>query len=438
MKITRQTAYVVAALSALVFPLCATAKVPAVPAVEWDELTRAVKAVEAAGTFDTATAAYAKGCTINRRSSKLQLAYLKKTLQLGRPDVAQNAATELLEFDDKCGLALGTVAYMHARNTHYLPALAPAVKAAEIERDNKSIISNAAQLVAWYEAAKRGTVDADTRRTIKALPSSSKQFAADYKRAKECIKKLGDVKAKKDKEAQQALAEAEKVESEAKSLSDKLKSAGKTYDQQVKQLNDARRDLSRAQDDMNRISDYRSRENAQRRITSIYRRIRDIQRTMRQQEDAGLKIKKELEKVRKDAQSKRYQAEKITREAKAVAEGMPANFGWLPPAVDGVVTPDSTIAKPKIGEPTTPAPGSSYLVPANEPKPSAPKEASLQQRLAAAEAADKLQMAKLCTTSKDEAMKAKARELLKEIVAKFPATPSATEAKALLAKDSSQ
>jgi len=438
MKITRQTACVVAALSALVFPLCATAKVSGIPAVKWDELTRAVKAVEAAGTFDTATAAYAKGCTINRRSSKLQLAYLKKMLQLGRPDVAEKAATELLEFDPKCGLALGTVAYMHARETHYLPALTPAVKAAEIERDNKSIISNAAQLVAWYEAAKRGTVDAATQRTIKALPSSSKQFAADYKRAREGIKKLGDIKAEKDKEAQQALAEAEKVESEAQSLSDKLKSVGKTYDQQVKQLRDARRDLSRAQDDINRTTSYESRRSAERRIESIVRRIRDIQRTMRQQEDAGIKIKKELEKVRKDAQSKRFLAGKLTREAKAVVEGMPANFGWLPPAVDGVVTPDATIAKPKTVGTNTSPPGSSYLVPAQEPKPDAPKEASLKQRLAAAEAADKLQMAKLCMTSKEEAMKAKARELLLEIVTRYPATPSATDAKALLAKDTSQ
>jgi len=438
MKIALQTLCVAAVLSALFFPFYATAKVSGIPAVEWDALTQAVKAIEAAGTFDTATAAYAKGCTINRRSSKLQLAYLKKMLQLGRPDVAKKAATELLEIDPKCGLALGTIAYMHARKTHYLPALTPAVKAAEIERDNKSIIANAAQLVAWYEAAKRGTVDADTRRTIKALPSSSKQFAADYKRAKEGIKKLGDIKAKKDKEAQQALAEAEKVESEAKSLSDKLKSAGKTYDQQVKQLNDAKRDLSRAQYDINRSTSYQSRQSAQRRIDGIIRRIRDIQRTMQKQEDAGRKLKNELEKVRKNARSKRYEAGKLTREAKAVAEGMPTNFGWLPPAVDGVVTPDATIAKPNTGVTKTPKPGSSYLVPTKEPKPKVPKQASLQQRLETAEAADKLQMAKLCITSKEKAMKAKGRELLKEILTKYSSTPSATEAKELLAKNSSQ
>ncbi len=437
MKIISRTACVVA-LAALTFPVCAKAKVSGIPAVEWDELTQAVKAVETAGTFDTAAAAYAKGCTINRRSSKLQLAYLKKMLQVGRPDVAQNAAKELLELDPKCGLALGTVAYMHARKTHYLPALTPAVKAAEIQRDNKSIISNAAQLVAWYEAAKRGKVDADTQRTIKALPSSSKEFATAYKRAKESVRKLADIKAKKDKEAQQALAEAQKVESEAKTLSDKLKNAGKTYDQQVKQFRDARRDLSRAQNDVNRSTDYQSRQSAQRRIEGIYRRIRDIQRTMRKQKDAGLKIKKEMEKVRKEAQSKRYQASKISREAKAVAEGMPASFGWLPPAVDGVVTPDATIAKPKTAKTKSPPSGSSYLVPGPKPKPSAPKQASLQQRLAAAEAADKLQMAKLCLSSKGEGMKAKARELLKDIIAKYPATPSATEAKELLAKDGSQ
>ncbi len=436
MKTTCQTTCALAVLAALVFPFCATAQVSGIPAVEWDKLTQAVKTIETAKTFDTAAAAYAKGCAVNRRSSKLQLAYLKKMLQLGRLDVAQNAAKELLELDPKCGLACGTVAYTHAKKTHYLPALTPAVKAAEIERDNKSIISNAAQLIAWYEAAKRGNINAETQRTIKALPSSSKAFAAAYKRAKESVKKLADIKATKDKEAQQALAEAEKVESEAKGLSDKLKSAGRTYDQQATQLSNARRDLSRAQYDANRNTDYQSRQSAQRRIDSIYRRIRSIQQTMRQQEDAGLKIKKELNKVRKDAQSKRYQASKISREAKAVAEGMPASFGWLPPAVDGVITPDATIAKPKAGGTKTLPPGSSYLVPGKVDKPTAPKVASLQERLAAAEAADKLQMAKLCMTSKDKAMKAKSRELLKEIVTKYATTPSATEAKELLAKDS--
>jgi len=47
-------------------------------------------------------------------------------------------------------------------------------------------------------------------------------------------------------------------------------------------------------------------------------------------------------------------------------------------------------------------------------------------------------MAKLCMAGKDAAMKAKARELLKEIVTKYSATPAATEAKELLAKEGSQ
>jgi len=363
MKITGRATCVLAAFAILVFPVCAMAQVTGAPLVQWDQLTQSVREINAATKFDDAAAAYAKGCTVNRRSSKLQLAYLKKMLQLGRPDVAQHAAKELSEIDPKCGMAWGTLAYMHARRTHYLAALTPAVKAAELTKDNKSIIENAAQLVAWYEAAKRGSVSADIQRTIKALPSSRKQFAAAYKRAKESFKKLGDVKAKKENEAQEAQAEAQKVEAQGKALADKLKSAGRGYDQQVKQLRDARRDLSRAQYDISRATDYRARQSAQQRIAGIVRRIRDIQQTMRQQESEGLKIRKEMEKVQKDAQSKRYQANKLSREAKAVAEGMPASFGWLPPAVDGVVTPDATLAKPASSGRKTPPAGSSYLVP---------------------------------------------------------------------------
>ncbi len=435
MKMTCRTACIVVAFSTLIFPLCATGDVSGIPAVKWDELTLAVRAIESSATFDAAAAAYAKGCSINRRSSKLQLAYLKKTLRLGRPDVASNAARELTDLDANCGLAWGTLAYMHARKSRYLVALTPAVKAAEYESQNKSIVSNAAQLVAWYEAAKRGNIGADIQQTIKALPSSSKPFAAAYKRAKESFKKIDLLKAAKDEQAQQALAEADKVDVKAKALSTKLKSAGRAYDAQAQQLRSATQQLSRAQNEANCATDFQARQSAQRRAASIYPRIRSIRQTMKKQEDAGLKIKKELNATRKDAQSKRSQANKLSRQAKAVADGMPPHFGWLPPAVDGVVTPDATIAKPKTPKGKTHTPGSSYLLPAQESKSTKPKVAPLAQRLAEAEAADKLQMAKLCMTSKDQAMKAKARELLKEIVAKYAATPSAAEAKELLAKD---
>jgi hypothetical protein len=432
-----------AVLTVLALPLCAMAQ-PAVgglAGLEVDELTKCVSAIESATLPDTAANAYAKGCTINRRSSKLQLAYLRKMLQLGRPDIAQFAAGELSVIDPKSGLAWGTLAYMQTKKAQYLAALTPAVKAAEFEPKNMPICQNAAQLVAWYEAGKRGSVDAEIVRTMKDLPSASKEFAAAYKRAKEAFKKLADVKADKDKQANEADAEAKKAEGEYKKFSDQLKSAGRTYDQTVRQLQDAQQELDRTNTNINtninnpHRGGYNPQQNNQQQRDNIQRRINDIQGNLRRQEDEGRKIRSEVEKAKREALSKRDNAAKLTREAKRLAEGMPDNFGWLPPAVDGVVTPDATVAKPASNSRKPAEPASSYLVP-DQPatKPAGARQAPLEQRLAEAQAAEKLDMAKLCMASDDAAMKARARELLEEIVTKFASTPSAAEAKQLLAK----
>ena len=445
MKIVRRIAARMAALAVLALPVCAMAQ-PAAggPAgLEVDELTKCVQAIESATLPDTAASAYAKGCTINRRSSKLQLAYLRKMLQMGRPDIAQFAAGELSVIDPKSGMAWGTLAYMQTKKAQYLAALTPAVKAAEFEPKNDPICQNAAQLVAWYEAGKRGSIDAEIARTMKDLPSASKEFAAAYKRAKEGFKKLADVKADKDKQASLAEAVAKMAEAEYKKFSDQLKTAGRAYDQTVRQLQDAQQELDRTNININinnpHKGGYNPQQNNQQQRDNIQRRINDIQGNLRRQEDEGKKIRNEVDKAKREALSKRDQAAKLTREAKKVAEGMPDNFTWLPPAVDGVVTPDAMVAKPASTGQKPAKPASSYLVP-DQPatQPAGARQAPLEQRLAEAQAAEKLDMAKLCMASDDAAMKARARELLDEIVTKFASTPSAAEAKQLLAKNGSR
>jgi hypothetical protein len=433
-----------AALAVLALPVCATAQTPAggLAGLEVDELTKCVQSIESATTPDAAATAYAKGCTLNRRSSKLQLAYLRKMLQLGRPDIAQFPAGELSAIDPKSGLAWGTLAYMEAKKNHYLAALTPAVKAAEFEPKNEPICVNAAQLVAWFETGKRGSVDAEIARDMKDLPSASKEFAAAYKRAKEGFKKLADVKADKDKQASLAEAVAKMAEAEYKKFSDQLTSAGKTYNQELQRLRDAQQELDRLNYSRNNTNNphggrsYPGQDNnQQQQRDNIQRRINDINKNLRQQEAEGKKIRNEMEKAKKEALSKRSQATKLTLEAKKVADGMPDNFGWRPPAVDGVATPDAMVVKPASTGGKAAGPASSYLVP-DQPaaQPGAGQQATIEQRLAEAQAADKLQMAKLCMASDDDAMKARARELLEEILAKFAATPSAAEAKELLAK----
>ncbi len=444
MKITRRIAARMAALAVLALPVCAMAQAPAgaLAGQEVDELTKCIQDIGSAMTLDAAASAYAKGCSLNRRSSKLQLAYLRKMLQVGRPDIAQFAAGELSAVDPKAGLAWGTLAYMQAKKEQYLPALTPAVRAADLEPKNEPICRNAAQLVAWSEAGERGNVDAAIVETMKGLPSASKEFAAAYKRAKEAFKKLADKQADKDKQAKEAEAEAKKAESEYKKYSDQLKSAGQAYDKEWQRLRDAQQDLNRLNYNNSNNNNNRTGRNNNSRTydqgqrNNIERRINDINKNLRQKESDGKKIRADVDKAKKEALAKHDQAGKLTRDAKKLSDGMPDNFGWLPPAVDGVTTPDATVPKPVSAGTKSDEPASSYLVPdqpATHPG-TAQQKAPIEQRLAEAQAAEKLDMAKLCMGSDTAAMKARARELLNEILAKFASTPSAAEAKELLAK----
>ena len=275
-------------------------------------------------------------------------------------------------------------------------------------------------------------MDAKTKQAIKDLPSSSKQFAAAYKRAKDGIGKLDSLKDDKKKLVAEAVKEAEKAEKERDDQAKKLESAGKDYAKTQKQRDDAVKEADRAAYEARRTTSYESQRSAERRRDAALRRVRELNRTLARQEAEGKKIRKEWLTASKDATAKRTAANKLAQDVQKVAAGMPTSYGWLPPAVDGVCTPDATLAK----HPTKPGkatqPDSSYLVP-EKPKAEPPKQGPpLATRLADAEAADKLQLAKICMSSKDAKMKARARELFEEILNKYGNTTSAVEAKQLL------
>jgi len=411
-----------------------------VPGAEWDEMTKALRAIQSATTADEAAAAYARGCTQNRQSVKLQDAYLRKTLKLGRPDRAWRPAKELTTLAPKNGMAWGVLGYKQAKDERYIAAIGPALRAAEFEPENTSICQNAAQLLVWYEGGKRLAVDADTSGRMKRLKSpatSGKVFAKAYKAAKSAYTKLGrDVTAKK-KEADAASKEADALEQKYEKLRKDLQAKGKKYDAERKKIYSAKRSIARTEDSMRRSTNYNSRIAAERSRERAYRQLREAERDARNSLRDGKKIKENLKDAEKAYKNKKEHAARLRREAAKVTDGVPSTFGWLPPAVDGVVTPDATVAgaRPRPAAKGTAPPAASYLAPTQAKTATTPAAASVSEQLAEAEASAKLDLAKICLASKDGAMQAAGKKHLAAILSQYPNTKAAAEAKALADKN---
>ena len=391
-------------------------------------------------TVDQALSAYARGCTQNRLDVKLQETFVKKILTLGRPDHAYHAANQLTEIAPRNALGWGVLGYLSAKKGQLQLAMRPAVKAATLDNTNAPICHNAAQLVAWYESGSRQALDGETRSLMGSLKSSGASipaFSKSYNSAKAGFDRLKKDLDAKQKEADATKAEAKKIEQTLTKLTGDLRSKGSTYESARQKADNADRSIDRAEESMRRSSNYNSRRSYERQRDSAVRQLRDAKRDMGQALSEGKKIRNQRDGVQKQYDVKQAQVNRLLREVKAMRDGVPKSFGWLPPAVDGKVTADSTVAAAKPNPGTSkgqPKPGTSYLLP-DQPKPIEPaKPATLSEQLAEAEAADKLSLAKIYMEGEEAGMKAAAKQRLQEILATYPNTKAASEARELIKK----
>jgi hypothetical protein len=413
------------------------------PGVEWDGLTKAIVDIDKAATFEAAKQAYQRGCAVNRRSARLQTAYMKKMLKLGRTDEAATSAKEILDQDAKDGLALGVMAYTYAARKQWVPAFPAAMRSVHAERENPSIARNAAQLLVWHEETKRPAAVGELAlivQKMKTTATAGKLFPGYYKKAKEGYAKLADEKKLLEDKAKVHDEEAKKLEDEIKKLAADLKRRGSTYDRDARRAADARRDLQRLEYDSQRRSTYNSRSNTDQRRRGLQQRLREAERAMSKTYADAKPIKKKKDDLEKKWKGAKAQAGRLRREANSVGvTDVPAGFVWQPPAVDGVVTPDAkavaaktaaAAAAAKAVNPRT-APKSTYLAPTAKPAATALAPSS-SDRIAEAEAADKLGLAKIYATS--PSMAPAAKRLVAEILAKYPNTAAAKEAQELQKK----
>jgi hypothetical protein len=430
----------------------ATPAIPAAPAadaatpgVTWDELTQAIRNIESALKPDDAASAYAQGCNVNRSSVKLQDTYMKKQLKLGRPDLANAPAQELTKLDPKNGIAWGDICYVMAKRgpVAYLLALSNGLKGIDLDPENPGICQNVAQLVAWYEAdkGKRPTLDPDVAEILKKLTSGgaySKEYTKAAKTAKDGFSKLDQERQARKKEADEATAEAKKLETKYNQLNETLKAKGKAYDATVRRIETTQDQVNRASADASRATDYRQRDAQDRNQRTQQQQLRTARADADKLLVEGTEMRKQADDTKKEWETKRDHAIKLQRAVSSTDE-LPVSFGWVPPAVNGVITPDLMAAPPKAqvaagGAAAVPA-KTSYLAPdAVAATPAAPAGPSPTDRAAEAEAADMLDRARLGVDSKDDSMRTMAKNLLAQILKTYPSTKAATEAKTLAAK----
>jgi hypothetical protein len=317
----------------------------------------------------------------------------------------------------------------------YPQALANGLRAIDLEPENIGICQDVAQLMAWWEDNKSPSLDLDAMSILKKITenlSYSKEYTKAYKIAKDGYGQLDIDKQSKKKEADEVIADAKKFEMKCKQLNETLRAKGKAYDAAIRRIDTINDQINRSQDELARSTDYRQRDN----INNSQRNLQQQLKTARSDADKllsdGKDMRKEADDTKKDWEIKKDHASKLQRMANS-ADDLPTCFGWVPPAVDGIITPDLTVNN-IVKIKTTSAPvKNSYLAPVRVAT-SFPSELSLDELAAEAEAKDLLDLAKIGLNSKDINMRTMAQNNLAKIVKFYNKTKSFSEAKLLIEK----
>ena len=358
--------------------------------------------------------AYSRALAVDRGSVELHESYMRRMLKFGLPQIARYAALELTRLDPGHAMAWGVLGYMHGREGKLAEAFVETVRAVETKREDKSVLHNAGQLVAWNDLDADAPKAPDAvRRILDGLREElarNETFRAAYQKVKDAYADRG-----------QATAELAKLIAVAEAEAQATQRLAIEVDHQLRDLNDEI-------DYRNRLIDSLWREYRYGYIGTYGRDIygRDIfvprdTRYLRDEVLARIRAEeREIEALRLRAAKVRREGDVVLvelnrkqatlkdlrdRYQKALA-GVDRVFRWDPPAVDGVVTAE--VDQIPAGPP--PKPGD---------LPSDPET----------EAAQRLELAKLYLRHN---MSDRALAILDEIAAKYAKTKAAEQAKVLL------
>ena len=250
-----------------------------------------VRYIRLATTVDSAAETYAKACTVAGDSIELHNVYMRKVLELGRPEAALSAASLLMVLDPENATAFGLVGYVHAQKNQMRHACRELFRAWKLRPDDAAARHNAAQLAAWFKYSGRAAVPADVRAEIQALAEKLEKqtgkkdpLAQAYRKAKA----LYDDRGRRVKE-----------------INNKVAKEQEQYDAVYKQAKDVDRQVRKVSGDIRRKED------------EIMRTSRDLRRAERRAKDRD-NSSSERDRLRRDRDRLRKRRDELRRELRSL------------------------------------------------------------------------------------------------------------------------
>ena len=359
---------------------------------------------------DVATAAksYAKARELDKDDDEVYVEYMKKMLTFGHPKIALYPAMELRRLQAKNGTAYAVIGYNDAKRGRHLPAFLSTMPAMALLPDDPGIQNNAGILLAWYETRRLKPKLAADFKTL--LEENSQKWLEKAKFA-EVYRKCTSEFSARVKRIEKLKAAVDPAERNAKAAARESSQASDRYRRYTRAITDLEDDLRELNRDYERASrssrtdDYEERQYYYRLMSEIRSRMSSRQMKISSLKREGYLIRRDAKRTAEalaTAQKALYKA----KTALAAEESSKPSLTWMPPAVDGVITPEDP-NPPKFAadaEPTS--------------KPSAASAAEVQ-----------LKMAKLLLQNNRTQ---KAMAILASIIKEYPDTKAAKEAGELL------
>ena len=381
-----------------------------------DRLAECVRLIREAKRPDQAIEAYARGCTLDATHVGVREAYLRRMLRFGRPQIAGYAAQVLIRLRPNHHLAWAVMGYLHGKRKEWAKAYEATALAVEGLADDPSVLHNMGQLVAWQEHRTPPPKLSDrARRAVgskKSALRSKPQFAKGHASVLAFYQKQAKVGEEFDAKIAQAqaasaavLAQGRAIDAAIRGLNDRIKVRDREIRRVKRRLDDTYLRPYYVDAAGRIVYDLEDSVLTRQYRRTLRDRLLDERRAIDELQAGIASLRRKAQPVLRDLARLRTAEKKLQRDKEQALGGVELAFRWDPPAVDGVVTPESPgplaleIRKPRR-------------------KPVGPE----------AEAAQQLRLARLYLNSQ---MHDKAAAILRALLRNYPQTAAAKEARRL-------
>lgn len=360
-----------------------------------------------------ATSTYNTGCETDKDNKDLHIAYMRRMLQFGMPVAAGRAARTLTIMDPANGMAQGVMGLVFGKQNQCQDSLVASLRAYAKLPDDPSIQNNLGQMIAWYENGnKDANIPDDAAKTLKGLLGNIP--GGPMKKSYDSAKASYDQFAKQKKTMEDQVASAE---ADLKTSNTNGQAAEEAYNKALADITEAEKKVSHLKYSLRQLEDSSGGRRASNQMKDIlHGQIKDAQQDVGEAQTKARAAQTKLQAAITDKNKKDSTLKDLQRQLRLMIDR--TKYTWLPPAVDGVVTPENSVsAKGSLLDSSSASSGSAASAPAG----TADENASLAtQRLA------------LAKSYLANGLKDKAEGMFNEIIKKYPGTQAAKDAAELL------